>query len=245
MGNTKESDEKTHAVGPAIRRIRMRKGIRLVQISEKTGINPGNLSKIETSKQGYTERTLVKIAAAMGVEPIDIHTEALHPNATGSDHPPMFSRADRPHLIHSQEPPEPTPSVDDLTKKRVLDYLPKPLHQYVDKAVKLRGKAYFADYMSDRVLAEIKHGHKDAQAALWQLSTLAKLAPMEGRQVALVVIYDPDMQLREASRLIVEANIHDMQVYLAPSAERAAEVIASLENNESVDNLLMSDSSSP
>lgn len=62
--------------GAALRRIRQHKGMTLEQVSEKSGINTGNLSRMERGQQGWSHESLTNIAAALGVRVADLFTEA-------------------------------------------------------------------------------------------------------------------------------------------------------------------------
>lgn len=54
-------------IGARIRQLRREQKMTLQGMEAATGINNGNLSKIETGKQGLTHDTMVRIAAALGV----------------------------------------------------------------------------------------------------------------------------------------------------------------------------------
>ena len=63
-------------VGAAIRRIRKAKGLTLAQVAGGAGTDTGNLSRIETNKQGFSQALIDAIARAMGVSTLDIFKEA-------------------------------------------------------------------------------------------------------------------------------------------------------------------------
>jgi transcriptional regulator with XRE-family HTH domain len=56
-----------YAIGPKIRRLRLRKKLGLVQLSEHTGLSPPMLSKIERGNLFPTLPTLLRIALVFGV----------------------------------------------------------------------------------------------------------------------------------------------------------------------------------
>jgi transcriptional regulator with XRE-family HTH domain len=67
--------------GPKIRQIREEKGITIEEVCLSTGINNGNLSKLERGMLGYSPLTLQKIAERLGVEIyeffIDLDSQAI------------------------------------------------------------------------------------------------------------------------------------------------------------------------
>lgn len=67
-------------IGDRIRRLRKGKGLTLVEMEERTGINNGNLSKIENGKQSLTYDTILRIAHALGVPPAQLFDETLGGN---------------------------------------------------------------------------------------------------------------------------------------------------------------------
>ena len=58
---------KGYAIGTKIRRLRLRKQLGLVQLSEHTGLSPAMLSKIERGHLFPTLPTLLRIALVFGV----------------------------------------------------------------------------------------------------------------------------------------------------------------------------------
>ena len=59
----------TLSLGAAIKASRQSRGLTLDYMQRETGINKGNLSKIEHGADNITVGTLRKIAAAIGTEP--------------------------------------------------------------------------------------------------------------------------------------------------------------------------------
>lgn len=57
----------TYAIGPKIRKLRLRRKLGLVQLGEHTGLSPALLSKIERGQIYPTLPTLVRIALVFGV----------------------------------------------------------------------------------------------------------------------------------------------------------------------------------
>lgn len=62
-------------IGTRIRKIRKSKGMTILELATAIGSDVGNISRLETNKQGYSENTLVKIASALGVTVADLFTE--------------------------------------------------------------------------------------------------------------------------------------------------------------------------
>lgn len=62
-------------IGTRIREIRKSKGMTILELATAIGSDVGNISRLETNKQGYSENTLVKIASALGVAVADLFTE--------------------------------------------------------------------------------------------------------------------------------------------------------------------------
>src|SRR5512144_2849531 len=58
---------KRYAVGPKVRRLRLRKKLGLVQLGKHTGLSPALLSKIERGRLFPTLPTLLRIALVFGV----------------------------------------------------------------------------------------------------------------------------------------------------------------------------------
>ncbi|MEY0630017.1 XRE family transcriptional regulator, partial [Providencia rettgeri] len=58
-----------------MREIRKSKGMTILELATAIGSDVGNISRLETNKQGYSENTLVKIASALGVTVADLFTE--------------------------------------------------------------------------------------------------------------------------------------------------------------------------
>ena len=56
-----------YAIGPKVRRLRLRKKLGLVQLGEHTGLSPALLSKIERGQMFPTLPTLLRIALVFGV----------------------------------------------------------------------------------------------------------------------------------------------------------------------------------
>lgn len=63
-------------IGGAVRRIRERKKMTLDQVAAHMGTNKSTLSKVENGKQGWNGPILYGIADALGIQVVDIFTEA-------------------------------------------------------------------------------------------------------------------------------------------------------------------------
>jgi transcriptional regulator with XRE-family HTH domain len=55
-------------IGQRIRLLRQQQKLTLEQVAARTGLDTGNLSRLERSLQGWTQDSLVKIAEALGVQ---------------------------------------------------------------------------------------------------------------------------------------------------------------------------------
>lgn len=67
LSETLTSALEGYAIGPKVRRLRLRKKLGLVQLGEHTGISPAMLSKIERGHLFPTLPTLLRIALVFGV----------------------------------------------------------------------------------------------------------------------------------------------------------------------------------
>jgi phage repressor protein C with HTH and peptisase S24 domain len=64
------------SLGAAIRQIRKRNELTLLEVSARAGTDTGNLSRIERDLQGVAGELLERLSQALGVRPSDIHREA-------------------------------------------------------------------------------------------------------------------------------------------------------------------------
>ncbi|ARZ01779.1 transcriptional regulator [Yersinia ruckeri] len=62
-------------IGPRIRNLRKAAKMTILELATAIGSDVGNISRLETGKQGYTEATITKIAEALGVEVADLFTD--------------------------------------------------------------------------------------------------------------------------------------------------------------------------
>lgn len=71
MARTKPTAAPPESLGPLVRRLREKRGLRLVDLARASGIDAGNLSKLEHGAGPRTPRlsTLKRLAAALGVRP--------------------------------------------------------------------------------------------------------------------------------------------------------------------------------
>lgn len=60
------------SVGKAIRRLRKARGMTILELAGLVGSDVGNISRLETGKQGYSQDKLEAIAVALGVEVRDL-----------------------------------------------------------------------------------------------------------------------------------------------------------------------------
>lgn len=70
-------------IGPTIRKIRQRKGIQQTELAATLEYDPGNLSKIENGKQGYSDDFLNRLPKALGVPLSAIFKEAEDSSSNG------------------------------------------------------------------------------------------------------------------------------------------------------------------
>jgi transcriptional regulator with XRE-family HTH domain len=75
-------------IGERVRRIRKLKKRTLEQVALTIGTDTGNLSRMETGKQAISEGMLGKLAAALGVRPVDFFTEGQEADARPARPPP-------------------------------------------------------------------------------------------------------------------------------------------------------------
>lgn len=71
------------AFGSAVRRIRLSRQKTLDEVSATSGVDAGNLSRIERGEQGWSHETLGRIAASLGVTVADFFTEAMRGKVVG------------------------------------------------------------------------------------------------------------------------------------------------------------------
>lgn len=69
--------------GAALKAYRTERGMTLADLSEKTGLQPSTLSKIENGKIGTTIDKLLRISLALGVNVADVFATPAQPLATG------------------------------------------------------------------------------------------------------------------------------------------------------------------
>ncbi|MEG0281342.1 MAG: S24 family peptidase [Morganella sp. (in: enterobacteria)] len=62
-------------IGTKIRELRKRKGLTILQLATAIDSDVGNISRLERNIQGYSESTLTKIAAALGVAVADLFSD--------------------------------------------------------------------------------------------------------------------------------------------------------------------------
>jgi phage repressor protein C with HTH and peptisase S24 domain len=85
-----------------IRTLRRAKDITLEELSEMTGISSGHLQRMETGNRGLSLENVLKIAKALGCEPIDVSNEFDHEHletaATMPMPTPSHSKGDIPEI---------------------------------------------------------------------------------------------------------------------------------------------------
>jgi transcriptional regulator with XRE-family HTH domain len=69
------------AVGRRIRLLRTQKQMSLREVAREAGIQPGQLSRIETGKQGINVDLVTVIAKALGIKPSDVFDDKQMPVA--------------------------------------------------------------------------------------------------------------------------------------------------------------------
>jgi len=62
-------------MGRKLRELRMRKGLTMTELGRRVGMSQAQISRIETGKQGFRSATLVKMAQALGVDPVYFFVE--------------------------------------------------------------------------------------------------------------------------------------------------------------------------
>jgi transcriptional regulator with XRE-family HTH domain len=74
-----------------IRKIRKAKDVTLEDLSEFTGISPGHLQRMETGQRGLSLENVLKIAKALGVEPVELTDEFDHEQLAAAAAMPLGS----------------------------------------------------------------------------------------------------------------------------------------------------------
>lgn len=73
--DAKKRFNKVMKIGPRIRELRKAAKMTILELATAIGSDVGNISRLETGKQGFTESTITKIADALGVEVADLFTD--------------------------------------------------------------------------------------------------------------------------------------------------------------------------
>ena len=68
-------------MGNRIRQLRNLKQWTQVDLAEAAGVGQSTIARCESGKQNYTEKTLSKIAHALGVQTIDLYDESVSAKA--------------------------------------------------------------------------------------------------------------------------------------------------------------------
>ena len=89
MAARKEKRDYPENLGARIRRARLQKGLKLVQVARHAGLTPSSISQIETSKITPTIATLKKIAAALARPLGDFFNSPLSEGAPAADTVPV------------------------------------------------------------------------------------------------------------------------------------------------------------
>lgn len=82
-------------IGARIRQLRKAKKMTILELATLIGSDVGNISRLETGKQGYTEATITKLAEALGVKVVELFSEEQTiPEMASSMSEPDFYRVD-------------------------------------------------------------------------------------------------------------------------------------------------------
>jgi transcriptional regulator with XRE-family HTH domain len=68
-------EAKEEGTGARLREIRLRAGMKAMDLAKRMGVSQGHLSRIETGKQAVRSEVLVKLAKVLGVKPADFFVE--------------------------------------------------------------------------------------------------------------------------------------------------------------------------
>jgi len=69
------------AIGARMRELREKAGLSTSKLAEKIGTSQAQVSRLETGKQGFRSRTLMKIAKALNVDAVYFFIDDTKPNA--------------------------------------------------------------------------------------------------------------------------------------------------------------------
>lgn len=67
-----DDDEELGIIPNRIKQLRKEQDMTLEQLAERTGYSIGHVSNVENHKKGFSSKSLKKIAAALGVKPVEI-----------------------------------------------------------------------------------------------------------------------------------------------------------------------------
>ncbi|MBS0909178.1 S24 family peptidase [Tatumella sp. JGM118] len=81
-------------IGTRIRQLRKAKKMTILELATSVGSDVGNISRLETGKQGYTESTLIKIAEALGVKVADLFSDDMPTDIEPVNRPISSHRVD-------------------------------------------------------------------------------------------------------------------------------------------------------
>ena len=81
-------------IGTRIRQLRKAKKMTILELATSVGSDVGNISRLETGKQGYTESTLIKIAEALGVKVADLFSDDMSTDIEPVNRPISTHRVD-------------------------------------------------------------------------------------------------------------------------------------------------------
>ncbi len=144
--------------------------------------------------------------------------------------PPHIRRAPRtPSEVSLPERSHRSPS--SAMEAAFREALPEDLRQYCDVNLPVGTNRFVADYMSDKLVVELKTCsmmfRERLYASLWQLVTLAKLVK-DRRFVLIVISTSPRSRIPQSTQ--AEAWLHGIEIHIADSPERAAQIIVDLED---------------
>ncbi|MER2552585.1 MAG: helix-turn-helix domain-containing protein [Thauera sp.] len=230
-------DESTLAQAFSKRLIAAReaKGLTQVQLGEKLGVSQQTVAEWEAGRGFPRPARRDRLAEILGIEIGLPPRYAGFVAASARENREETKQLRLSGIAEAQK--EGTPrdgrhrSPASAMEAAFREALPEDLRQYCEASLPFGPNRFLADYMSDKVVAELKMSSmmltERLYASLWQLVTLAKL--INNRRFVLIVI--PLNQGRGTihQRIQAEAWLHGIEIHVADSPERAAQIIVDLE----------------
>ncbi len=223
---------------------RIAKGLTQAQLGEKLSVSQQTVAEWEAGR-GFPRRSRrEQLAELLGIDvglpPRYAFVVTNRMAREGEAEVEKASRVLKEHFeqllpedkSHSKIYVKVRPSPDSAMEAAFREALPENLRQYCEASLPFGPNRFFADYMSDKVVAELKINSMlspdSLYASLWRLVTLAKLAK-DHRRFVLIAI-PSKIRFSISQRIQAEAWLHGIEIHVANSPEHAAQIIVALEN---------------